>query len=415
MSDRSAEASIKGYLYQFLHTIKDIMNRADNDDICEIEGIEDFDINKGNEKELIQYKYHEEQKFVNSKVAKPIGIMFNHFLNNKDSIYKYKLFIYLKNRLPTLDKQKLIDILKLKGATDYFDTDKNVYCWETKKHYYSENEKIIDSFSEKFEWENCQKYDLLEKDLIKLLSTNFSVSNDEAKFLYLSNAIKLISDISIKPDNERFITRNDFNNKLKSFDNIVYSSLILRNKNFTTLKSFYKKTKDALNLDKSGSNYIIEYNNIERINSHQLIVELSKYFCYMGRSEDIRPITFIINCDFDDYRAFKKNIFKYISKQSELIKINDGYEDYSFNIDVFNEDRLKTLNPGGNKYEKVSYNFKLVHKDIFLDNMDKINCFSNIGLFVIDSNISFLDDLSQKQFYLNGLTNEQIIEVIGGK
>jgi len=82
MSNRSAEASIKGYNYQFLHTVKDILeNKSDTYENI-IEGIEDLDIVKENSRDLIQYKYHEEQSYQNSRVAKPIALMFNYFINN---------------------------------------------------------------------------------------------------------------------------------------------------------------------------------------------------------------------------------------------------------------------------------------------------------------------------------------------
>ena len=96
MSARSAEASIKGYTYQFLHTIKDILT-ANLDDICTVEGVEDFDIEKENDKDVIQYKYHEEKSFTNSKVAKPVSLMYKYFKEHHEDDTNYKLFIYLKN------------------------------------------------------------------------------------------------------------------------------------------------------------------------------------------------------------------------------------------------------------------------------------------------------------------------------
>jgi len=92
------------------------------------------------------------------------------------------------------------------------------------------------------------------------------------------------------------------------------------------------------------------------------------------------------------------------------MKINDGLEDYSFNINIYNEILIKTKD--GNKYDIVSFNFKFLHQDIFINKFSQMN-YSNIGLFVLDDSSSSLSHISEKQFYLNNLTNEQIIEIIG--
>jgi hypothetical protein len=39
--------------------------------------------------------------------------------------------------------------------------------------------------------------------------------------------------------------------------------------------------------------------------------------------------------------------------------------------------------------------------------------YSSIGLFVVDDSKTNLSYISEKQFYLNNLTNEKIIEIIG--
>ena len=117
MSARSAEASIKGYNYQFLHTIKDILESPVDSFECTVEGIEDLDIEKDGEKDLIQYKYHEEQSFTNSKVAKPIALMFKYFKDNQQKQVNYKLFIYLNDdNLPDKTVERITDILKIKEA-----------------------------------------------------------------------------------------------------------------------------------------------------------------------------------------------------------------------------------------------------------------------------------------------------------
>ncbi len=413
MSNRSAEASIKGYSYQFLHTIKDILESPVDSFEYTVEGIEDLDIEKDGEKDLIQYKYHEEQSFSNSRVAKPIALMFNHYIYNQNENINYKLFIYLnQENLPELNKQILLDILKLKSSTDYFDKERNIFDCLTQKHFYAEDESLIENFMNNFEWKLTKKYNDLENEIINNFQTAIGITTAESKVLYLSNAIKIINDLAIKGnEEERKITKRTFISKLDSYKNMTYSSYILRTKNFNALKTLYKNRKDALNVKKNSSDFIIQINNIQRNNLDQLITELSKKFCYKGNKSDFRHLTFIINCTDEQYRDFKKSLYAYFVSCNEDIKINDGYEDCHFNKFVFNE-KLFSTKKDTNKYKQVSYNIKLLHQKIYDENIPEIT-FSNPSLFILDNSETSLDSLTTKQFYLNNLENNQIIQIIG--
>lgn len=408
MSTRSAEASIKGYNYQFLHTIKDILE-SNYDDQCTVEGIEDFDIEKGDEKDLIQYKFHEEQSFTNSKVAKPISLMFKYFKDNQQEVINYKLFIYLTDDdLPGKTVEKITEILKIKESRKILSTTDT----EITKEEVDLFSNLIATFVEKFSWKLTQKYNELENEIIETFKTDLGITNAESEILYLSNAFKIINDFAIKPDGEREITKRQFMDSLKTHEKILFSSFVLRTKGFNKLRNIYKKQKTLLNVKKHTSSYIVQCNNQNRDNLAQLIIELSKKFCYHGNKSDYIPITFVINCSHDNYLELKKRIYTYILSVNNNIKINDGFEDYAFNISVFKEKVLSTKNNAGNKFNKVSFNFKLLHQNIFASNFDQMH-YSNASLFVLDESESSLNLITEKQFYLNNLTNEQIIEIIG--
>ena len=62
---RSAEATIKGFIYQFDASIRHILEAGPNDQIT-IEGIEDVDVSDGVSVKAIQCKYYEGTKLTNS-------------------------------------------------------------------------------------------------------------------------------------------------------------------------------------------------------------------------------------------------------------------------------------------------------------------------------------------------------------
>lgn len=120
-----------------------------------------MDIRKTDYKELYQYKYHEFEKYRNSLVSKPIGLMFNHYLKDSNASIKYKLLIYLNEELPNLTVDDLTKILKLKTATDYVDDDLVGDCTNMNK---------IEAFYKKFSWCKAQQYEKIEESFLYTLN-----------------------------------------------------------------------------------------------------------------------------------------------------------------------------------------------------------------------------------------------------
>ena len=65
MKSRNANETILGYFYQFDKTIIEILKQTDDNNIITVEGIEDIDVEKINEVEIIQCKYHEALEYNN--------------------------------------------------------------------------------------------------------------------------------------------------------------------------------------------------------------------------------------------------------------------------------------------------------------------------------------------------------------
>ena len=412
MNNRSAGASIKGYDYQFLHTIIDILECDSDTYECTVEGIEDFDIEKDAEKDLIQYKYHEEQKFTNSKVAKPISLMFKHFLNNQNEFINYKLFIYLKDE--NLDEREvtvtsITDILKIKESREILsDTTTAINKEEIDDLY-----EMIEKFIQKFSWKSTKNYNDLQNSIINSFETDFSLTMEESKIIYLANAMRIINYLAIQSEEvNRKITKRDFLSKLDSYKDNLYTSFLLRNKGFNELSKIIKKKKNILNIKKDTSNYVLQVNNINRDRINNLIISIVNKFTVKGNKSTYKPLTIIINCEFEKYKNFKKELYKYIFSLNQLLIINDGIEDYKFNADFFNSKLLMTKNKAGNKFNRLNFNFRLIHQLTYNDHKDEIKL-SNASLFILDSSESNISELSEKKFYLNNLNNEELLELIG--
>lgn len=93
MTDRSATATIKGYFYQFDQTIVRLLEATAHGSIT-VEGIEDIDLDDGDESAFVQCKYYEGTEYNHSVIKDAIIHMLRHFHCagcRSDQVYRYRL------------------------------------------------------------------------------------------------------------------------------------------------------------------------------------------------------------------------------------------------------------------------------------------------------------------------------------
>ena len=93
MINRSANATIKGYFYQFDHAVLQLLTLTDENSIVSIEDVEDVDVSNKNFEELIQCKYYEQTEYNHSVIKPAVIAMLRHFsANGASSKFHYKLY-----------------------------------------------------------------------------------------------------------------------------------------------------------------------------------------------------------------------------------------------------------------------------------------------------------------------------------
>jgi hypothetical protein len=118
---RTAEYSIKGYVYQFLRYLHDVLTAGAGTTIT-IEGaIEDIDINATDATTAVQCKYHEQaDKYTLGKIYKPILLMLEHFSKNATLTPEvhYRLFCHFPGSTGTkkLSEAELNTVLATTSA-----------------------------------------------------------------------------------------------------------------------------------------------------------------------------------------------------------------------------------------------------------------------------------------------------------
>lgn len=248
MANRIANATIKGYNYQFLKSIMTILESSEDEEII-LEGvIEDIDVNSNISTAAIQCKYYEGQEFKLSLIIKPVLEMLCNF-SERSAIgkqTKYVLFAYFKSNNGSITKENIIEYLSKTSSqeiiTTYFHklytiTDSTILTIANKKNktvedknklitYYTTNRKNlklrvdIDSFFSCFTYEEAVSYELLKTEII----SQFSEISDSATAnnLYFPNAFSIVSSLSSNEDiNKRKITKNILMQQLENKKEIL--------------------------------------------------------------------------------------------------------------------------------------------------------------------------------------------------
>lgn len=240
---RTADYTIKGFLYQFNKTVLEIL-RADDSATVNIEGvIEDVEVVTPTTTIGIQCKYHEASSgFTASAIFKPLLQMLVHFSANPIDKIKYVLFAYFpgaENKSPTVGKDEC-------GAARS-SQDKSL-----KKYIDKISSTInIDEFLKKFTMEFGPCYDKLVTQVTSALEDN-GIPNGEIETIAYPNAIHIVAEISILHDpDKRNITRKQFLDRLNGIRTTAISrwTMALKTKD-KLLKARRKQLK--VHLDKNS-------------------------------------------------------------------------------------------------------------------------------------------------------------------
>lgn len=395
-NDRNASSAILGYSYQFLHTIKDILE-SDSSTQFTIEGIEDLDVITSAEKELIQYKYHGKKKLTNSLLAKPITLMFNHFLQSSSEVFIYKLFVKGQQNNFEISVENFKKMFSLAAATKHKLSD-------DKSQYYQDDEKI-QSFIAKFELREVMDFDTLQNMVVQLICQKLNVSETESRFQIYPYAYKWINDKSRQmAEEQRKTSTETFVRELMKAKKRYDFSLLQRLKGEQEIVKVLKENLKSLRIKKNNSTHIFVMNGQRNRNVAEFIINLSKKFIFPGENADIQVPIFVV----EDMDGLKGRILE-ISKQGKFgLVFNDGYEDYIFDSNIFNRDLLIKKCASGKKILDSSFNFKLISKEKYIQESHNINL-GNSSYFFINESLDVENDI--QTFILDNIELNNILSI----
>lgn len=212
MTSRSANATIKGYFYQFDHSILQILQASSGDSSVVIEGIEDVDIDDGNGSVLVQCKYYEGTEYSHSVIKDAVIQMLRHYHKGGCLVQqqlRYCLYGHYKAGHEKLKQPFDLDFLK-KHFLTYTDKGKTKQLEHVRLGI---ADPQLAHFQELLEINiNAPSYETQQSQIMALLKKQIPGCQDEdAEAFYYPNAINVIQGLAIMKDiSDRKITKAKF-------------------------------------------------------------------------------------------------------------------------------------------------------------------------------------------------------------
>ena len=290
---RTAEYSIKGYLYQFLRYLSEILAAGTGTKIT-IEGaIEDIDVATAGFTTAVQCKYHEQaDKFTLGKIYKPILLMLEHFSQNANQTPKiyYRLFCHFPDQSGSRNLTKIeLETVLGTGADPLKAIIKRIVPGVD-----------YDQFLKRFTIEFGQTTDALQQSVLNgLRGKGFSAEDIEA--IVYPNAIQRIVDLATKSSvADRTVDPSIFIATLHDVRKVTFTRWT---RELATRAQMFKRLRDdlkpSLGQNARGRTFVLAPAAIEKFDDD--IVRFIKKFVerYCCKYLHSNPPLFMIVGDYD--------------------------------------------------------------------------------------------------------------------
>lgn len=282
---RSAEATIKGFNYQFDATIKMFLEAKEGEEIT-IEGIEDIDVENGTRQtESVQCKYYAGTDLSRSVFRDTIKPMLEHYAKNKQKLFSYTLYGYFQStsdfHLDNVDFFKSNILSYSKKITNESDKTSQPSVKKS-NHNISDDLNLtnddLEKFLKNFKFIKTSDYDQHKTEIKNKLCQSIKCSLSEVEHHYYPNAQSLVYETAIKKDiTDRKIKASDFIKKITAHKKTLFNHWYLEEKG---IAEFCKKIRDEhfspLNISPYARFFLIECQSKHSVlDIKNIIVEIS--------------------------------------------------------------------------------------------------------------------------------------------
>lgn len=320
--NRSADAAIRGYMYQFDRTILILLDSSPEDTIT-VEGIEDIDLLSDGYLTAEQCKYWAGSAFSLSGIRDAVSAMLGYFADGRE--LSYRLYIHTSraedtpSTLSVSELKKCLTLVKRKSK-------------EVVKLYEEYPETTLYAFSQSLRIVRGPDYETQSETVIDRLRSEMKCSIEECRSLYYPNARNAVITLATKSSiRDRQINRKRF---LATFDHKKYLYTKWHAET-VGLDRFASAVAKSLRRDPRMYHNRFRFLVVTLTDSSDvsamvdLVRMLATKFYGPGKLHTAIPWTLIVDAPSNLMHDLKAHL------AAVSIKFNDGYEDYNFNGEIF--------------------------------------------------------------------------------
>ena len=341
MTIRSANATIKGYFYQFDHTIVQILSATSTTSIFTVEGIEDVDLTEASETVLIQCKYYEGTEYNHSVIKDAVIQMLCHFKDNCRTIehgFRYRVYGYYKSGQEKLPADFNVEFLKKHLLT---------YKSEGVVHEVHSELALDDTQLARFHQLleiniSAMSYDDQQDEARRLLGLQIpGCVTEDAEVFYYPNAINVIQSLAIQANlNDRKISKARFLAQVNRKD-VIFSAWLRKkfgDKYYAReVKRKYFYFPSSTKVPKSTRIFVLDASlEFNLTNLTQILTKISKRFSHVENKntspvDRFCPYVLVFGISSSELISLKENLL------NNDIALTDGH---AFNGAQFSATRL---------------------------------------------------------------------------
>ncbi|WP_405423063.1 hypothetical protein [Pantoea stewartii] len=393
---RSAEDTIKGFVYQFHKTAKQILVSEMDAEIALEGAIEDIDIKDvTGEITAIQCKYHESQdKFVPSLIFKAILQMALNMIKHPNTNIKFILFIHTPD-YNTQNNRKLTLTEFDSALNSQQDTIKKIAA-----QIPSTFPKT--TFVASVDIEFAPHFDELSEQVKEELG-KIEINNSDVNTILYPNIINHVALISTRKDpSSRNTTKKDVIDFLRKTNDIAISkwTLFLKSRDML-LRAKRTQLLEGLKLNTRMRCFYFKERKIENIND-EIVIFIKNYIDkYHFKALHTKTPTFVLECDFTTLLDIQHRLY-----QKKIIA-NTGYIGCRFEEANFNREPL-TINVTKSQTNR-EFDVRLLMAP---NDIKSINVRKNDDIFLISDYIPDEIDTQDVQIFLSGVESREELEYI---
>lgn len=378
---RAANASLKGYLYQFDRTILAIL-KSHADTTVIIEGIEDIDILEPAATTSEQVKYWSSKSYGSPRaLRKPVESLLKARASGAPGIPR--IYVHFgANRaaaappVPTgLTSEEIRTCINYRGNP--------IQIKDSSGNIITIDDDTINQLSRQLEIVEGPSFDSQKEQVIEALTVELKLSTTDVTDLAYPLALTCVHQIAVKKSaEERQLSRADFIERINKRE-ILYTrwhKQVMEESKYVS--AALKRFKDDKTLDRMKSVAFVTHPQMDPEKIADIAVNFANAFNSTSpRTLDSHvPRTLIIEGSASHATTVKKRL------AGLGILFNDGYEGYSFNPNIFYAGQI-IVPSATNKsvVKKSSYSVRVVTSESLMGHQPDRPSFNTIVAFCADA------------------------------